>query len=192
MTRAADPIIEARAALRRYLARFPDEAEAVAPLHAQLADDGDILLRANMRGHITTSALVLDPTMTRALVIHHRVFDAWLQPGGHYEPPGSLWDSACREVTEETGLLHIRPFGAVDPIDIDTHSIPAHPRKAETAHRHHDFAYLAIGDAEFVAQPQLDEVHAVEWIALDELMRYPNARVRRLATKAARTVARHT
>ena len=87
-----------------------------------------------MRGHLTTSALVLDPTLTRALVIHHRVFDVWLQPGGHYEPPGSLWDSACREVREETGVDAMTPFPstvAAALLDIDTHPIPARAAKGE-------------------------------------------------------------
>src|SRR6187549_4213298 len=99
-----DALADARAAVERYVTRFPGEEAAVSSLRSQLRDDDAILERANMRGHVTTSALVLDPALTRALVIHHRVFDVWLQPGGHYEPPGSLWDSACREVREETGL----------------------------------------------------------------------------------------
>ena len=177
----------------RYLARYPEDGAAVEPLCAQLRHGGDILHRSNMRGHVTTSALVLDPTLTRALVVHHRVFDVWLQPGGHYEAPGTLWDSACREVAEETGLQAIRPYPPTHdsplPVDIDTHPIPARPQKGETEHWHHDLAYLAIADAEFVPTPQIEEVHAVRWIPLDELTRYPNARLRRLASRAVGIIA---
>ena len=146
-----------------------------------------------MRGHVTTSALVLDATRTCALVIHHRVFDAWLQPGGHYEAPGTLWDSACREVAEETGLAAMgalcpsfaRTRGArVVPLDIDTHPIPARPAKAEAPHWHHDFAYLAFTDVAFIPTPQVEEVHDVQWVTLRGLLQYPNARLRRLAAKA--------
>jgi 8-oxo-dGTP pyrophosphatase MutT (NUDIX family) len=180
-------------AVLRHVARHPDDVEAVHALRVQLQHDEDVLSRSNMRGHITTSALVLDAALTHALVVHHRVFDMWLQPGGHYEPPGSLWQSACREVAEETGLREIAPFPATDeppaPFDIDTHPIPARAAKAEAAHRHHDIAYLAVAAAPFVATPQIDEVHAVRWVALDQLARYPNARLRRLAAKALRVVA---
>lgn len=183
----------ARAAVERYLARFPGEADAVASLRDQLVDDAGVLERANMRGHVTTSALVLDPTLTAALVIHHRVFDVWLQPGGHYEPPGSLWASACREVREETGLDALAPYpahdGPVAPLDLDTHPIPARPAKGEGAHRHHDFAYLAVAARAFVPTPQVEEVHDVRWVPLETLTRYPNARLRRLAAKAAAVVA---
>ena len=185
-------LADARAAVERYVTRFPGEAAAVSSLRSQLRDDDAILERANMRGHVTTSALVLDPTLSRALVIHHRVFDVWLQPGGHYEPPGSLWDSACREVREETGLDAMAPFpSTIDAslLDIDTHPIPARAAKGEAAHRHHDLAYLAIAPRAFVPTPEVEEVHDVRWIPLDALTTYPNARLRRLAMKTTAVVA---
>jgi 8-oxo-dGTP pyrophosphatase MutT (NUDIX family) len=185
-------LAEARAAVERYATRFPDEADAVAALRAQLRGDDGILERSNMRGHVTTSALVLDPTLTEALVIHHRVFDVWLQPGGHYEPPGSLWESACREVREETGLDCMQPFASTTDdalFDIDTHPIPARAAKAEGAHRHHDFAYLAIAPRAFVPAPQVEEVHDVRWASLASLTHASNARLRRLAAKATAVVA---
>jgi len=97
-------------ALRRYTACYPVEAGALHSLQEQLLSDVGIFRRTNMRGHITTSALVLDVTRHQALLIHPLVYDVWLQPGGHYELPGSLWQSACREVAEETGLRAVRPF----------------------------------------------------------------------------------
>ena len=187
------PLDDARDAVRRYVARRPEDAAAAKALQDHLRHDDAILSRSNMRGHITTSALVLDADRSCGLVVHHRVFDLWLQPGGHYEPPGSLWESACREVTEETGLQAIEPFPAADQppvaLDIDTHPIRARLDKGEAAHRHHDIAYLALATAPFVPTPQLDEVNAVRWVELVELARYPNARVRRLAVKALRVVA---
>jgi 8-oxo-dGTP pyrophosphatase MutT (NUDIX family) len=185
MTPAA--LADARAATARYVARCPDEADGLASLCAQLRDDDAVLARSNMRGHVTTSALVLDATLTRALLIHHRVFDVWLQPGGHYEPPGSLWDSACREVREETGLDALEPFASTADaalLDVDTHSIPARPAKGESAHRHHDFAYLAVAGRAFAMTPQVEEVHDVRWVPLVDVTRCANARLRRLAAKA--------
>ena len=195
---SVDVLAEARLAVEQYLADFPHEAPAVAALRAQLHDDERFVERSNMRGHVTTSALVLDPTLTQALVVHHRVFDTWLQPGGHYEPPGSLWDSACREVVEETGLGAMRPFPSsprargptVVPLDIDTHPIPARAAKSEADHWHHDFAYLAVTDADFVPTPQVEEVHDVRWVSLTVLLAYPNARLRRLVGKAMAVASR--
>lgn len=43
-----------------YLARHPGEHDRLRALREQLATDADIFARANMAGHITSSALVLD------------------------------------------------------------------------------------------------------------------------------------
>ncbi|MEJ6003193.1 NUDIX hydrolase [Paucibacter soli] len=191
------PRAEAIAQLARYLARYPEEEARLAALSAQLADDaGDVFGRANMRGHITTSAIVLDASLSRVLLIHHKTLDRWLQPGGHYEAPGSLWDSALREVAEETGVTGLRPHPlcAGLPLDIDSHAIPGNPRKQEGAHWHHDYAYLALADGHDAAAPQalsaqLDEVHAAAWRPLAQLAGLPSDRLHTVAAKLAALLA---
>jgi 8-oxo-dGTP pyrophosphatase MutT (NUDIX family) len=182
---------EALQQLDLYLKRFPAEAARVAALRLQLEEDAvDPLSRANMRGHVTTSALVLDPTLQHALMIHHRVLERWLQPGGHYEAGQSLWESALREVAEETGVntLSAHPvFGSAIPLDIDSHPIPANPRKGEAAHWHHDYAYLVIAPRdEGSLTPQLDEVSGVAWRPVADLAASGDeARFRGLPAKLA-------
>ncbi len=177
--------LEAQRQLELYLQRFPAEAARVAALRIQLKEDD-----ADMRGHVTTSALVLDPTLQHALMIEHRVLKRWLQPGGHYEAGQSLWESALREVREETGLSALGAhlvFGHAIPLDIDSHAIPANPRKGEAAHWHHDYAYLVIAprDEEALA-PQLSEVSGVAWRPLAELCaESEEARFRGLPAKLA-------
>ncbi len=166
---------EASQQLALYLQRFPGELARLQALREQLDEDaGDPLSRANMRGHITTSALVLDAGLSHILLIHHRVIGRWLQPGGHYEAGQSLWDSALREVAEETGVtaLSAHPaWGQVLPLDIDSHAIASNPNKGEGDHWHHDYAYLVIAPREDRAlAPQLDEVHGVAWRPLDEYL----------------------
>jgi len=187
---------EAAGQLAGYLARYPDEAARLAALAAQLAEDGgDVFGRANMRGHITTSAIVLDASLSRVLLIHHKTLDRWLQPGGHYEAPGSLWDSALREVAEETGVQGLRAHPALQglPLDIDSHAIPANPRKQEGAHWHHDYAYLALANQDAAApqalSAQLDEVHAAAWRPLAQLGSLPSDRLRTVLRKLASLLA---
>jgi 8-oxo-dGTP pyrophosphatase MutT (NUDIX family) len=180
---------EARQQLALYLQRFPVEQARLRALRQQLDEDaGDPLSRANMRGHITTSALVLDADLSHILLIHHRVIGRWLQPGGHYEPGQDLWGSALREVAEETGVtaLSAHPsWGQVLPLDIDSHAIAANPKKGEGDHWHHDYAYLVIAPREPQAlAPQLDEVHGAAWWSLDEyLASGDETRYRGLAAK---------
>ncbi|MFA9439721.1 NUDIX hydrolase [Uliginosibacterium sp. sgz301328] len=178
-----------RAHVAQYLKLFPDETERVAPLRAQLTEDGDsILLRSNMHGHLTSSTLILNAAGTHVLLIHHRVFDRWLPPGGHYEAPGTPRESAWREVVEETGLpqsaLAPHPLWPHEtPLDIDTHPIPARPAKNEGAHRHHDLAFLAVADDSIALRPQEDEVAAARWVTLEEASTLPSRRMQRLLHK---------
>jgi hypothetical protein len=88
--------------LRNYLHVHGDEASDLRGLTEQLAQDDDIFARSKMRGHITTSALVYAESSDGLLMIHHRLLDRWLQPGGHHEGLDGLEASAAREVTEET------------------------------------------------------------------------------------------
>jgi 8-oxo-dGTP pyrophosphatase MutT (NUDIX family) len=177
--------------LRRYHARFPGETARHPSLVAQIGGAQDLFTRRNMTGHVTASATVLNRTGTKVLLVHHKVLGKWLPPGGHYEAPGSLWDSAIREVAEEAGLVGLeahpwmRTHGGI-PIDIDTHPIPANPHKAEGAHTHHDFCFLAVGDDGRTLSAQLAEVHDARWLPIGELHRSPDARVRALGAKLAR------
>src|SRR3954454_4721813 len=55
-------------------------------------------------GHITCTGLVRSPDRESILLIHHGRLDRWLLPGGHVEAEDhELWDTARREVVEETG-----------------------------------------------------------------------------------------
>lgn len=174
---------QAHQQLSDYLDLFPAERQRLQALRLQLDEDPhDPLSRANMRGHVTTSAIVLDAAGARVLMIQHRIIGRWLQPGGHYEPGQSLWDSACREVREETGLQSLRAhplWPAAVPLDIDSHAIAANPRKGEGAHWHHDYAYLlqaADDDAAEALQAQEQEVAGVAWWPLPQLAGQGEAR----------------
>ncbi|OYU29176.1 MAG: NUDIX hydrolase [Burkholderiales bacterium PBB2] len=184
--------------LQAYLSpRFPEESARLQALRAQLQDpDGDVFNRAQMRGHITTSAIVLDPGTRQLLLIHHKTLQRWLQPGGHFEPNEAadpLLASALREAREETGVQALQPHpeyfdaasGLALPLDIDSHAIPANPRKQEGAHWHHDYAYLLLADSRAPLRPQLAEVHAATWQTVRAWAEAPDLRFQRVACKLA-------
>ena len=113
-------------------------------IEAFAREQSAIFGKSNPLGHITGSALVLDPNH-RILLTFHSKLERWLQLGGHSDPD-ELYpaQTALREAREESGLedLTFHPeFGSV-PIDIDVHRIPA--RKAEAAHDHLDFRYVVL------------------------------------------------
>lgn len=161
--------IEAIEILDRYETVFGNER--FLHLRNQLGSEENCFDRSNMRGHVTTSAAVLHPDQARILLIHHKGFDRWLPPGGHYEGGTTLWDSAAREVLEETGVTiraHEWTVKHRAPIHLDTHQVPGRPSKGEGDHWHHDFRFLAVAENDELV-PQLEEVYGARWAPLAEL-----------------------
>ena len=119
-------------------------------------------------GHITCTGLVLAPNGRDVLLVHHRRLNRWLLPGGHVEPEDiEIWDSARREVSEETGA-DLLPDAAPPLIGVDVHGIPAKGR--EPYHLHHDLIYtFRAADEEIHVSP---ESRAVAWCTPTEFDRY--------------------
>jgi 8-oxo-dGTP pyrophosphatase MutT (NUDIX family) len=182
------PREQAKLELERYLAYFPEEAAVLSALIQQLrTDPEDVFNRKNMRGHITTSAFVLDTAARKALLIHHKLYNRWLQPGGHYEGLEALWQSALREVIEETGAQNpeLHPWTKLHsaPFDIDSHSIAEQPKKNEGEHVHHDYVYLISADSTLPLVPQEEEVFDAKWVDIDQLHALQDKRLNRICEK---------
>ncbi len=181
------PRAQARVELGRYRAWFPAEAGYLTPLEIQLAtEQDDVLSRRNMRGHITTSAFVLDSSARKALLIHHRLQNRWLQPGGHFAG-GTLWASAVAKAVEETGIRDPRLHGwsAVQgcPLDIASETIAARPARGEQAHVHHDFAYLMSGHSGLPLTERSEKAFDARWVSLAVLEELGDPRLCRIVGK---------
>jgi 8-oxo-dGTP pyrophosphatase MutT (NUDIX family) len=133
-------------------------------------------------GHFTASGFVVSPDGADVLLVHHRRFDRWLQPGGHVDPGDTgVREAATREIAEETGVDGLLPLR--DGIfDVDVHGVRAH--RGEPAHRHFDvrFVFRAATRDLVVAE----EVHDAAWVPIADLLDTSSDRsvtrpVRRLA-----------
>ncbi|MGW0966149.1 NUDIX hydrolase [Streptomyces sp. NPDC002516] len=144
-----------------------------------LSEHPDGMWKACHAGHLTASALVVDPSRGRVLLTLHRKLRMWLQMGGHCEPgDATLAEAALREATEESGVegLTLLPGG---PVTLDRHAIPA------PCHWHLDVQYAALAPAEAV-EAISDESLDLRWFAYDEVAGVADASVVRLleATRA--------
>lgn len=182
------PVVpEAQTVLNNFIRENPHLAASLEGLSALLQSEADPFSRKNMKGHITTSALIVSPDGRQCLMIHHNVFDRLMQPGGHHEGYQTLIDSARREGLEETSVIglidHPWTTSSSRAFDIDSHPIAANAKKNEGDHVHHDVLFLMQADPSQPLKPQLEEVRRVDWFDTEQLMNFGSQRLERLYAK---------
>jgi 8-oxo-dGTP pyrophosphatase MutT (NUDIX family) len=159
---------EVQAKVLQLLANYrPDEleqAEQSQIFTEFVRQHADCAERRLATGHLTGSAWLVSQDGRRALLMHHRKLNRWLQPGGHADGSGDLAQAALREAEEESGLCGM----SVEPeaFDLDRHRIPA--RGAEPEHFHYDvrFVVRAMGGEVFM---QNEESLALAWFDIKKL-----------------------
>lgn len=156
--------------LQRYERAHPAEAAQVARFLAFVGRHADCLVRSCVPGHITASAWIVSADGAEALLTHHRKLGRWLQLGGHVDGEMHVERAALREAQEESGMADFEfardGDGALVPLDLDVHSIPA--RGSEPQHDHWDVRFLLRarpGQALGITAESLD----LRWFAPDEL-----------------------
>jgi 8-oxo-dGTP pyrophosphatase MutT (NUDIX family) len=161
------------------LKAYEDQTDLRDAYLEHLAAHPDGLWKACGAGHLTASALVVDPERGRVLLTLHRKLRMWLQMGGHCEPgDAALAAAALREATEESGVagLTLLPGG---PVRLDRHPIPP------PCHFHFDVQYAALATPDAVHAVS-DESLDVRWFPYDEVPQVADDSVVRLldATRA--------
>ena len=161
----ADDLAAARAAV--VAARPGDEGHegARAQILAFIDAHPDALHRSCLQGHLTGSAVVVDPATRQVLLLFHAKVQRWLQPGGHADGDGHLARVALREAEEETGIDGLRVL--TPAVDLDVH-VFHHAAGVEPDHLHLDVRYLVIAPPDAVVRGN-DESEALRWVSPDEL-----------------------
>jgi 8-oxo-dGTP pyrophosphatase MutT (NUDIX family) len=146
-------------------------------------DHPDALERTCTEGHLTGSAMVVDPASGRFLLMLHAKLGRWFQPGGHADGDGNLPSVAWREATEETGMAGLRV--AVPALDLDIHEVaPPHG-----PHLHLDVRYLVVAPPGAVPVGNHESLD-LRWVGADELPSYGvDAGLIRLARAATAALA---
>lgn len=144
-----------------------------------LAARADAMWRTCAAGHLTASALVVDPSRQAVLLTLHPRVGLWVQLGGHCEAGDhTLLDAASREAREESGIgaLSFDPT----PLGLDIHPITC---SLGVPTRHLDVRFLAV--APEGAEPvRSDESLDLRWFGFDALPKDISAELPGLLTTA--------
>jgi 8-oxo-dGTP pyrophosphatase MutT (NUDIX family) len=163
-----DDLEVARAAIIGALSGDDTHEAARAQMLDFLEAHPDALHRSCLVGHLTGSALIVDPSTRHVLLLFHTKVQRWLQPGGHADGDGNLAHVALREAGEETGIGGLT---VVTPaIDLDVHVFRS-ASGAEPDHLHLDVRHLVLAPAGSVAVTN-HESEGMAWVALADLGRY--------------------
>ena len=115
-------------------------------------------------GHFTASAWLINRSGQKALLMHHKKLNNWLQLGGHADGDTDLLNVAIKEAIEESGIDDIAPVQTTI-FDIDIHTIPANKKDPE--HEHFDVRFLlrVQSGVDFLKN---DESNELRWIDKSE------------------------
>jgi coenzyme F420-0:L-glutamate ligase len=129
-----------------------------------LAARPDAMWRSCAPGHLTASALVIEPSRRLVLLTLHPRAGMWVQVGGHCEQgDNTLLDAAAREAREESGIGSLSFDPA--PLGLDVHPITC---SLGVPTRHFDVRFLAV--APDGAEPvRSDESLDLQWFPWDGL-----------------------
>ena len=143
---------------------FEPDSSARQAFLAFLAARPDAIWRSCVPGHLTASALIIDPSRRSVLLTLHPRVGMWLPMGGHCEQGDrSLLDAAAREAREESGLGTL----SFDPVPLDLAVYPV-TCSLGVPTRHFDVCYFAVapeGAEPVISVESLD----LRWFSWDDL-----------------------
>lgn len=124
----------------------------------------DCFERHLQKGHITASSFLVNADNTKALLMHHKKLNIWVQLGGHADGNCNVLEVAIKEACEESGLDDIQVVSK-EIFDLDVHKIPAN--KKEQEHFHYDIRFLLKTNKEFLIQKN-NESNDLRWFGKEE------------------------
>lgn len=134
----------------------------------------------------TASAMIVryENTIPKVLLVRHKKYDKYIQPGGHVELLENPWQAVMHEILEETGysfsqlkimqpkdqLRTLDDGGVIHPLPafVNTHPIP-------TDHFHTDSIYIFLTEDLASQKPGDDESQDLIWVSQTELNEIPAA-----------------
>jgi ADP-ribose pyrophosphatase YjhB (NUDIX family) len=157
--------------IERYTPKCEQEVVDKALILSFIERNPDCLYRENLVAHITSSAFVVNPEMTKMLFAHHNLYDSWGWVGGHNDGDEDLLHVAIKETMEETGLINVTPFSeevfTIDVIYVENHIKHG---KYVPDHLHLNVAFLLLADERQTLSISVLENSAVKWFEIESIL----------------------
>lgn len=164
---------------------FIEEIQNYQPVNEQEVVDKKVILelcevygqkllnRENSAVHVSASGFIVNPTLTKTLVVYHNIYKAWTWTGGHADGDGDLLGVAIKEAKEETGVNEIKELSEKIAV-LDILSVPPHIKHGKyiSTHLHVSVGYLLIANENQNICIKPDENSGVQWIELSDLFKY--------------------
>jgi ADP-ribose pyrophosphatase YjhB (NUDIX family) len=131
-------------------------------------NNDDAFERTNLIGHFTSSAIIVNPEMTKVLFIHHNIYNSWGWVGGHNDGDKDFLKVSIKEAKEETGVVNIRPYNK-DIIGLDSIYVYNHIKNGKfvSDHIHMNVTYLLVASETEILTIKPDENSGVKWFDLE-------------------------
>jgi 8-oxo-dGTP pyrophosphatase MutT (NUDIX family) len=130
----------------------------------------DILTRKNELIHMTSSAFVVNKDKSKALMVHHNIYNSWSWTGGHADGESDLLFVAIKEAKEETGIGNVSPVSE-DILSLDIIPVLGHIKRGKyvSPHLHISAAYLLEADESDYLAIKADENSDVKWVPIEDI-----------------------
>lgn len=131
--------------------------------------------------YTSTVFLVTEETPQRVLLLHHKKMGKWMPPGGHQVDDENAYETAIREVREETGVDITEYLPKSKQIDDRAVSLPLpryileeriDARGEQPEHFHLDFIYVVTVPYQEVSRQEA-ESHSIGWFTEEEVGKLP-------------------
>lgn len=131
---------------------------------------GDLFFRESLHGHMTASAIILNPGLDKVLMVYHNVYQSYSWTGGHSDGEEDLFQVALREAKEETGIQDLYPVSRA-PISVESLPVAEHVKKGKIVpeHQHYNVTYGFIGSEKDLLKVKEDENSDVCWLEISRL-----------------------
>lgn len=138
---------------------------------AELLQYGERLYsRDTLHAHMSASAIILNPSLDKTLMVYHNIYNSYSWTGGHADEEQDLYTVAYREAREETGVERLYPVSR-SLLSVESLPVPEHIKRGKKVafHYHHNvtFGFICPDNQRLSIKP--DENSSVAWLDINKL-----------------------